>query len=142
MKHTRNPQRLPFRQRFYRFMYGRNGTDTLGSAALFAALLLMILEAVTHWWWLSILSLALLIYSNFRVFSKNLVKRRTENAAFCALWKKVKNFFSLQKSKWRDRKTHVYRKCPHCKNVLRLPRRAGKHTVNCPCCHKRFDVKV
>ena len=140
MKQSKNTQKIPFRQRVYRFMYGRNGTDTLGTVVLFSALLLMIVEAITKWWWLSLLSLSLLIYSNFRVFSKNLVKRRAENVAFCMLWKRVKNFFSLQKSKWRDRKTHVYHKCPHCKSTLRLPKQKGHHTVNCPRCHNRFKM--
>ena len=48
----------------------------------------------------------------------------------------------LQKSKHRDRKTHVFRKCPACKSVLRLPRQKGKHTVRCPRCQHRFDVKI
>jgi uncharacterized C2H2 Zn-finger protein len=140
MKKIRRAQGIPFRQRIYRFMYGRNGTDKLGTAVLLAALLFMILETLTKWWWLSILALSLLIYSNFRVFSKNLAKRRAENAAFCSLWNKIKNSFTLQKNKWRDRKTHIYYKCPQCKSVLRLPRKKGHHTVNCPRCHHRFEM--
>ena len=42
----------------------------------------------------------------------------------------------------RDRKTHVYRRCPVCKNVLRLPREVGDHGVNCPVCHGHFSVKI
>ena len=140
MKRLNRTPGTTFRQRIYRFMYGRNGTDKLGTAVLLAALIFMILEMLTKWWWLSIVSLSLLVYSNFRVFSKNLVKRRAENAAFCRFWDKIKNRFTLQKNKWRDRKTHIYYKCPHCKSVLRLPRQKGHHTVNCPRCHRRFEM--
>lgn len=42
----------------------------------------------------------------------------------------------------RDRKTHVYRTCPVCKNFLRLPRVSGEHGVNCPACHGHFTVKI
>lgn len=42
----------------------------------------------------------------------------------------------------RDRKTHVYRACPVCKNFLRLPRISGEHGVNCPACHGHFTVKI
>jgi len=140
MKSSSNRPKTPFRYRVAQFMYGRNGTDQLGTVVVFAALFVMLLEIFTGWWWLYFLTLGLLIYSNFRLFSRNLAKRRAENAAFCSFWRKIKGFFSLQKSKWRDRKTHIYRKCPHCKSTLRLPRAPGHHTVNCPRCHRRFDV--
>ena len=42
----------------------------------------------------------------------------------------------------RDRKTHVYRSCPVCKSVLRLPRTSGEHGVNCPACHGHFMVRI
>ncbi|MBQ9131641.1 MAG: hypothetical protein IJX62_04125 [Clostridia bacterium] len=140
MKRSGYRPKIPFRQRLYQFMYGRNGSDTLSNATAIAALVLLILEMIAGWWWLYFLSLALLIYSNFRVFSRNLAKRRAENAAFCRLWRKIKGFFSLQKNKWKDRKTHVYHKCPRCKSTLRLPRAKGHHTVNCPRCHQRFEM--
>ena len=140
MKKSNNRPKVPFRYRMAQFMYGRNGGDTLGTVSLFAALFVMLLQIFTGWWWLYFITLGLLVYYNFRIFSRNLTKRRAENAAFCAFWKKIKGFFSLQKSKWRDRKTHIYRKCPHCKSTLRLPRAKGHHTVNCPRCHGRFEV--
>jgi hypothetical protein len=31
--------------------------------------------------------------------------------------------------------------CPHCKANLRLPRKKGKHSVVCPRCKERFEVK-
>ena len=65
-----------------------------------------------------------------------------ENEKFIQIMDKPKRFFNLQKCKHRDRKTHVYRKCPSCKNNLRLPKEKGKHTVACPCCKHRFDVKI
>lgn len=132
--------KIPFRERVYRFMLGRNGVDTLCNVLTVTALVLLVIELISGWLWLSLISLAILIYSNFRAFSRNLVKRRRENAAFCAFFRRIRGFFKLQKSKWKDRKTHVYRKCPSCKSVLRLPRDKGKHTVNCPRCHNRFEV--
>ena len=35
----------------------------------------------------------------------------------------------------------MYKKCIHCKTVLRLPLKKGVHTVKCPNCKKRFEVK-
>ena len=70
----------------------------------------------------------------YRIFSRNIQKRRQENEKFCG-------FFKLIRNRFRDRKTHVYRKCPKCKAVLRLPKAKGKHTVVCPRCKNRFEVK-
>ena len=137
--HQQKPK-IPFRERVYRFMLGRNGTDTLCTTLTVAAFILLLIELISGWAWLSIPSLALLLYSNFRAFSRNVAKRRRENAAFCGFFRRIRGFFKLQKNKWKDRKTHIYRKCPSCKSVLRLPRAKGKHTVNCPRCHNRFEV--
>lgn len=56
--------------------------------------------------------------------------------------KKMRNFLLLQKNKLRDRRTHVYRECPFCHAVLRLPKRPGAHSVKCPRCSEHFDVTV
>ncbi len=139
--------RMPFRERLARFFYGRNGADSFCNFLSIVAMVIVLVAIFMPWMWLNltltVLALVLMIYSNFRMLSRNLYKRRQENAAFCRLIRDpVRKFFSLQKSKWRDRKTHIYRKCPKCKNVLRLPRTKGEHTVCCPCCKERFDLKV
>ena len=36
----------------------------------------------------------------------------------------------------------LYRRCPGCRVTLRLPKRKGKHTVVCPKCGRRFEVKI
>lgn len=81
------------------------------------------------------------IYLILRLLSKNIPARQKENAAFCNFFKKVKNFFRLQKDRVKDRKTSVYKKCPKCSAVLKLPAIKGKHTVKCPRCGERFTVK-
>ena len=128
-------------------MYGRYGTDTLSKVTLWVYagvmvaylilrlifqgdLVASIIISVSYF----VISTALVYWMFFRMFSKNIYKRRRENDKFCG-------FFKLRKNKWRDRKTHVYRKCPKCKAVLRLPRAKGKHNVVCPRCQNRFEVK-
>ena len=131
-----------FTNKLYSFMYGRNGLDTLGKCMLITYIAIVLIHSVLTFFvnsvWLDLIvwlvSLTLVIVIVFRMFSKNLVKRRRENEKFCG-------FFKLRKNKFKDRKTHVYRKCPECKAVLRLPRSKGKHTVVCPRCKKRFSVK-
>ena len=123
-------------------MYGRYGTDTLGNVMLVSYIVVIILYTFigffvdTVWFdvavWLVSTALAVTVF--WRMFSRNVAKRRKENERFCG-------FFRLRKNRFKDRKTHVYRKCPECKAVLRLPKAKGKHTVVCPRCKKRFTVK-
>ena len=131
-----------FKSKLYRFMYGRYGTDTLGNVMLVSYIVITILYTfigffVDSVWfdvavWLVSTALAITVF--YRMFSRNVVKRRKENERFCG-------FFRLRKNKFKDRKTHVYRRCPECKAVIRLPKAKGKHTVVCPRCKKRFSVK-
>ena len=126
----------------YKFMYGRYGTDTLGNVMLISYIVITLLYTfigffVSSVWFdiaVWILSSALVIMIVCRLFSRKIAKRRKENETFCG-------FFRLGKNKFKDRKTHVYRKCPKCKAVLRLPKAKGKHTVVCPRCKERFTVK-
>ena len=131
-----------FRNGIARFMYGRYGVDTLYHAIFVTALALMIINAFVGSFVISMIELLLVFWALFRFFSRNIYKRQRENRAFCGFFRKIKNWFVFRKNKFKNRKTHVFRKCPNCKNQLRLPKQKGKHTVNCPCCKNRFDVKI
>ncbi len=137
-----------FKTKLQRFMYGRYGGDKLNNVLLggyiflilayYIASIFLPMEAVTARLFLDLayylLTVPLIFLIFFRIFSRNVVKRRRENDRFFG-------FFRLRRSKFRDRKTHVYRKCPACRAVLRLPKAKGKHTVVCPRCKNRFEVK-
>ena len=130
------------RNGFQRMMYGRNGADALCMllmclylilwvASIVAAALDGVIACIVIW----CLQMLVLSYWLFRVFSKNTVKRRNEVTRFFG-------FFRRQRNRFRDRRTHVYKKCPSCRAVLRLPKKKGKHTVCCPACKERFSVKI
>lgn len=131
---------MKFREKLARFMYGRYGADRLGQALLWVYLALAI--GAVFFKPLNILALVLVAWILFRIFSKNIYKRQMENQKYLRLEGKLKSWFSLQKNKVRDRKTHRYRTCPHCKATLRLPNKKGKHTVCCPKCRKDFEVRI
>ena len=134
-----------------RFFGGRYGTDTLNTVLIIIYTVVFITYTVLRIVFgvtmpeskialpvlgisYFVISTVLIVWVFFRMFSKNIGKRRRENEKFCG-------FFKLQRNKFRDRKTHVYRKCPTCKAILRLPKSKGKHTVLCPRCKNRFSVK-
>ena len=131
-----------FKNKLARFFYGRYGADTLNNVLTGIYLSWLITFSIVDIFvnsiifsiigWLATVAIFALVM--FRMMSRNIYKRRRENEKFCG-------FFKLQRNKFRDRKTHVYRKCPSCKAVLRLPKAKGKHTVVCPRCKNRFDVK-
>ena len=142
MKRGYGRPRMSFRERVAHFMRGRNGVDSLGRAVLILGCVMAAVNLIFRSLVLALLGDAVLIYVVFRMMSRNLRARQAENARWWNFCKRIKDFFRLQKNKRRDRKTHVYHKCPHCKKMLRQPRVKGKHSVCCPCCAKRFEMRV
>ena len=135
-------QKTKFTDKVIRFMYGRNGNDRLNGAIFWAYFVLLIVSLFFKSIVLWILELILVAIYLFRFLSRNIYRRQKENRVFLKAWNKFTGFFKLQKNKFRDRKTHVYRKCELCHVMLRLPKKKGKHTVRCPHCGKSFSVKI
>ena len=146
---------MRFREKLLRFFSGRYGIDQLWYGLLVLYFLLAILEVVMSFLLhglpailvqvlLNLLMWGVLALGVFRSFSRNLYKRSRENEIFLKFWNPVKSFFLLQRNKWKDRKTHVYRKCPdkNCAVTLRLAKKPGIHTVRCPKCGKAFQTRI
>ena len=124
------------------FMNQRYGIDRLFVVLAVLYFVLAVLNAVFDQKWLYVIQLLILIYAMFRVLSKNTAARRRENDTVMKLWDMVKRFFCLNRDRIRYRKTHVFRRCPSCSAQLRLLRQSGEHTVRCPRCGNRFNVKI
>ena len=139
-------------EKLTRLLSGRYGADNLYNALFAVELILLFLGAVFSLFGklvpalrivsiiLYALSLILLIIAMYRFFSRDISRRRKENEAWLRFWNKLrrKNRPSLPA----DTPTHVFRQCPGCRSVLRLPRQKGKHQVRCPRCGEKFGVKV
>lgn len=130
------------KQKFLRFMYGRYGSDKLSYALLICYIVLIIINAFVGSIILNIIAVLPILWSIYRMFSKNITRRRAENAVFERILGAITGFFKLQIDRLRDIKTHRYRKCHNCGAMLRLPRNRGHHTVKCPKCANRFDVSI
>lgn len=109
---------------------------------MWVILILMVINLLFGNLIVNLIALVLMVLATFRLLSKNIYKRQKENRAYLRILSGIKGFFVLRKNKFRDRKTHVYRKCPACRKVLRLPKIKGDHTVCCPCCSNRFKTNV
>ena len=143
---------MNFREKLARFLYGRYGADSLYNALFVFELILLfvgtvlnilgnaapVLALISIFFYVT--ALGLLIWAIYRFFSRNIPKRRQENEA----WLRFASKFKRQKKPTLplETPTHVFRACPKCRSVLRLPREKGKHQVKCPRCGERFGVKV
>lgn len=132
------------RERLARFMAGRNGNDQLNIFLLIVDVVLIVLSAV----WKSAsgvlypLVLALLVYIYFRMFSRNVYKRREENGKYMRLKYKVDAALRLRKERWVQRKDYKFFTCPSCRTSLRVPRHRGKVKIVCRKCGTSFFGKT
>ena len=121
-------------------MTGRYGHDQLNSALIFLYLALYLISAFTKWTLLYWIGLVALFVTLFRAFSRQIGRRRAENAKFLQLirpvQRKLKNFRVRVKDK-----EHRYFKCPNCKQQMRVPRGKGRITVHCRSCGATFEEK-
>ncbi len=125
-----------------KLFYGRYGIDPLFYFLFAVYFVLVIVNAFVRSYVLQIIILALFLYSFFRVFSRNLEKRRRENEWFKRIWSTIKQKVRLCFRRLKEIRTHRYRKCPYCKAVLRLPKRVGTHKGTCPRCKKDFILRI
>ena len=126
-------------------MYGRNGLDQLGTALLGLDLAVALVRAPVVWLTksagvslgFSIVFMAVWALWAFRVFSRNLPRRRAENARF------LQRVWGLRRrmGRLRDRE-HRYFSCPGCRAICRVPRGRGTLRITCPKCGHVMERKT
>lgn len=132
-----------------RVMAGRHGADQFSIAQLVLYGIFLLLSTILRLPILYFLSIAILIWCLWRMFSRNTERRWKENAWFLGWWNPVwrwmrgisARFRSEQEyaaMKSRDKDVWRYYKCPKCKNKLRVPKGKGKIAITCPVCHTEF----
>lgn len=124
------------------FLYGRYGFDELSQFLSMTALFSVIIGLFAYPGFFSGLAMAMWLIVLFRTYSKNISKRQREREAYLRLANPVRNWFSLQKRKFSERKTHRYYKCPNCKASLRVPKGKGKIKIHCPKCSAEIIKKT
>ena len=130
------------RERFYRFMQGRNGPDALSKFTMGVSVALVILAFLAgrtrFGSLLDTLGVAGLIYTYFRIFSRNLPKRYQENVKFLQKTEKLRFRWNKEKYLMNERKTnHIYT-CPECHQKVRVPKGKGRIEISCPKCQHKF----
>ena len=129
------------RNAIQRFMYGRYGGDQLNVFLLVLYLIFYFISIWTNFLPLYWLSLVVIVWGLFRMLSRNLPRRRAENAKFMVVAGPVIRWVKLRRTIHRD-KEHRYFKCPNCGQQLRVPRGKGKITITCRNCGVSFEEKT
>ena len=124
-----------------RMMYGRYGTDQLNYTLLGLYLVLYLLSHLFRSHFLSLLSSLCLLLAFYRLFSRQLDRRRAENARFLEAVSPLIRSYNVHKCRRRD-KDHAYFKCPNCGQQLRVPRGKGKISITCRNCGISFEEKT
>lgn len=129
------------KQTFRSFMGGRHGADQLSLMLVWVGLGLSVLGTLTGIGLFALAGLAAYVYTIFRMFSRDNAKRSEENRRYTAWVARIKTKWKQARSRFRNRKTYKYFRCPSCKACLRLPRGTGIVTVTCSRCKNSFTQK-
>jgi len=119
-------------------MYGRYGVDNLSKDMLIPFIVIVLIANFTTGVVrivINVISWIFLGITYYRVFSKNIVKRQSENAWYLSKKKYIKQRIS-------QRKQYKFFDCPKCHTHLRIPRGVGEVTITCKNCGHKFDGKA
>lgn len=133
------------REKIQRFMIGRYGVDDLGRVLSGTVLVCFLISmfsflvpvfAIFYW-----IGIALMIYSFFRMFSRNTSKRYAENQKFLNWQYQGVVKRNQAKTRFAQRKIYRFYKCPQCSQKVRVPKGKGKICITCPKCRTEFVKK-
>ncbi len=130
--------------KFAEFMRGRYGIDAFGRRLqiyFIAGLILTIVLRALNLpgsGFTSFITLLIVIFTNMRVYSKDISKMRRQQEAYFEFERKMTAPFKRLKRSLFGTKESIYVSCPNCKEELRLPRGKGKIKVTCPKCKHVF----
>lgn len=139
-----------------RFLQGIYGIDLLSLLLLLIASLLNLSK------YTMLIGTAITLISIFRIFSRNIYKRQSENNTLISFLNKPLSKFGLRipynsqpidfnsfsyafqiiKKSINEKKNYKITKCPNCGQKLRLPRKKGKIVITCKRCLHKFDFRT
>ncbi len=127
-----------------RIMDGRYGTDQLSRAINIVVLVLVVLSLLGNATLLAYLwypALALLIFSYYRMLSRNVYRRQQENEWYLQRSAGMRRGFRNRREQFRQRQDYKFFSCPQCSTTVRVPKGKGTINITCPKCHEHFTRK-
>ena len=129
------------RSKLYQFMIGRNGADEFSRFLSWFILILLLFGIFVRIPLISWIALVLIVYMYWRVFSRDLDKRRQENQKYLNLRYKLAASWSKGRRQAAQRRDYRFYKCPVCKQKVRVPKGHGRIEITCPKCREKFVRK-
>lgn len=135
---------------------GRYGNDKLNKTLIISAVVLSLLGIIFSWIFpqatvlygiFYALSMALLIVSIVRMFSRNYVARQKELQKYLVLENRIRAWWQRIRKKTRNAmdidelRNYKHVNCPQCMQKLRVPRGKGRIRVTCSKCNNKFVIK-
>ncbi len=119
-----------------------NLVDDLNKFLLIIDIILIIVSFFIKTFILDLIKFIILGIVIFRLVSKNKQQRSKENKIYQKIIKTITNPFTNIIRNFKDRKTHVYKKCSKCKTTLKLPlpKTRGINHAKCPECSNRVTI--
>lgn len=128
------------RRYMVRLMAGRYGGDQLNLLLAALYIIFYLVYLFTRLIVFELLTLILIVVSLYRSLSRNLERRRAENARFLQAVRPIARRWNTFRARAHDRE-HRYFKCPNCGQQMRVPRGKGRITVHCRSCGAVFEEK-
>ena len=124
------------------FFAKRYGADALSAALIGLSGLILLIVLISGGRAAALFALLPLSVAAFRILSTNCKRRERENAAFVSFFLGIRGNLRLAFCRLRDRRTHIYFRCPCCRRALRVARAQGEIKVACPNCRtvSRLDT--
>ena len=130
-------------------MYGRYGNDQFNQFLSVIALAVLVVNLFVKIPFLWMGALALLLWTYFRMLSRNTSRRYAENERFLSFISRFRRGGSTggyaggrsaaeRRAEREQRKIYRYFVCPHCSQKVRVPRGKGKIEITCPKCRTSF----
>lgn len=129
------------KQKLQHFMMGRYGADQLGQLLMGSSVVLLLLSMLFRLDIFYILALGIMGYEYYRMMSRKIGQRQTENQKFLNWRYRLAVKWNREREHFRQRKTCRFYRCPSCRQKVRVPRGKGKICITCPSCKTEFVRK-
>lgn len=130
------------KNKLYDFLKGRNGADQFTKFVMYLSLAFLAFGSIFKIKTLTIISLALILYANFRVFSRNLDKRIRENQIYLQKTNNIRRKIIRFRNFTFGKDGYKYLTCDNCKADLRVPKHKGKIKLKCPKCENIMNIRT
>ena len=118
--------------------YGAYGTDRFTRFLIVVFLVVFVVTSFTKTKADQIFPTAIIVYTYFRILSRNIPARDRENELYTRFASRALSRVSKLGITLNDRRAnHIY-KCPSCGQKIRIPRGRGRIMVRCPKCAAEF----